>query len=142
MTAMRNSLFVTIAVIACFAGWLPAQGPGRTGRIYNPSTETTVKGTVEKVTTLTGQRGWNGVHLTLKSDDQTYDVHVGPASYVSSNGFAFSAGDPIEVTGSKVELAGVETIIARQITKDGKVLTLRDSQGIPNWAGGRRGGAL
>lgn len=140
MRAIRNSLFVTIALAACLAGSVLAQGPGRIGRIYNPSTETTVKGTVEKVTELTGQMGWNGVHLTLRSNDQTYDVHVGPSDYVSKTGFAFSAGDQIEVTGSKVQAAGVETIIAREIKKDSKVLTLRDSQGVPNWAGGRRGG--
>jgi hypothetical protein len=138
MRLIRNSWFVTMVLAACLASSALAQGVGRTRRIYNPSTETTVKGTVEKVTEITGRRAWNGVHLTLKSDDQTYGVHVGRSDYVSGKGFAFSAGDQIEVTGSKVELGGAETIIAREIKKDGKTLTLRDSQGIPKWSGGRR----
>ena len=65
-------------------------------------------------------------------------MHVGPSAYVSKNGFAFSAGDQVDVTGSKTKLGDTETIVAREIKKDGKVLTLRDNQGIPKWSGGRR----
>lgn len=104
---------------------------------YNPSTETTVKGTVEQVKQVTGQHGWNGTHLTLKAESGTMDVHVGPSAYVSKQGFSFAAGDQIEVVGSKVTLAGNGALIAREIKKDGKTLVLRDAQGIPKWSGGR-----
>ena len=109
---------------------------GKSQRLYDPSTEVTVKGTVEKVTEITGKQGWSGIHLTLKTDDHSYDVHVGPSDYVSKNGFTFSVGDHIAVTGSK--LTGTDTIIAREITMDGKVLNLRNTAGIPNWSGGQR----
>lgn len=136
MRITKNVLFTMLALVACLAGSALAQGRGRAQRIYDPKTEATVKGTVEKVTEVTGQRGWNGIHLTLRTKDQTYDVHVGPADYVSKNGFKFSAGDQVEVTGSK--LSGADTIIAREIKKGGKVLTLRDNEGIPKWSGGQR----
>ena len=114
-----------------------AQAGGR-ARLYNPSTETTLQGTVSAVTNPTGRRGWSGIHLSVQSGGQTYDVHVGPSAYVTSSGFAFATGDKIQVTGSKVQLNGADALIAREITKDGKTLSLRDKQGFPKWSGGRR----
>src|ERR1019366_3675849 len=93
MRVTRNSLFVTTVLVAGITSWALAQGGGRAQRFYDPSTETTVKGTVAKVMEVTGKRGWNGTHLTVWTDGQTYDVHVGPSDYVSKNGFKFSAGD-------------------------------------------------
>jgi hypothetical protein len=139
---MRLSLFSSLAILGLFASIATssfAQGPGRAQPMYDPHTEITIKGTVDQVTQTTGRRGWPGTHLTFRTEGRTYDVHVGPSDYVSKNGFAFAAGDKLEVIGSKVSLgSGADTIIAREIKKDGKVLTLRDSQGIPNWSGGRR----
>lgn len=103
-------------------------------RIYDASTVTTVHGTVTAVNTITGRRGFSGVHLTLQSGDQKSEVHIGPSYYVSSKGFAFANGDQVEVTGSKVNLNGADTLIAREVTKDGKVLTLRDEHGFPLWS--------
>lgn len=113
-------------------------GPGQRSRMYDPATETTVKGTVEEVNTITGRHGWNGMHLTLKSKDKTIDVHLGPASFMKEKGFSFAKGDQVEVTGSKTEYAGSATIIAREVKKNGKTLVLRNAQGIPEWSGGWR----
>ena len=109
---------------------------GQSARNYNPATETTVKGTVEDVMQTAGRHGWSGIHLSLKTDQGTYDVHVGPTSYVSSQQFTLSKGDSLEVTGSKTQMNGKDVLIARQITKEGKTLTLRDEQGIPKWSVG------
>jgi len=111
-----------------------AQGPGN--RNYNPSTETTVKGTVEAVDQATGRRGFNGTHLELKTADGVYSVHLGPSSYIANQGFSFAKNDEIEVTGSKVTMNGKDTILAREVKKGGKTLTLRNVQGIPAWSGG------
>ena len=140
MRFMRNSLLVTLLLVAGIASWALAQGGGTAQRVYDPSTETTLKGAVEKVSQVTGNQGWSGTHLALRTDDQTYDVHVGPSGYLSKIGLNFSTGDQIEVTGSKVKLNGADAIIAREIKKQNKVFTLRDSQGFPRWSGGGRGG--
>ena len=124
-------------LVACLAGSALAQMGSSARRLYNPNTEITVKGTVEKVTEI-GRQGWTGTHLTLRTDEQTYDVHVGPSAYVAKSGFTFSAGNQIEVTGSKLKFGGADAIVAREIKKDGKVLTLRDRQGIPRWSRGPR----
>ncbi len=110
-------------------------GPGQRARQYDPSTEMTMKGTVAGVTQQAGRNGWNGTHLTLKTDDTAIQVHVGPSAYVEQQGFSFANGDEIEVTGSKVKMGGQDVLLAREIKKDSNVLKLRDAQGVPLWAG-------
>jgi hypothetical protein len=126
------TLLLAVPVLMAQAGM--GGGRDRGARNYNPATEVTVKGAVEEVTQTTGRRGWAGIHLTLKADEGAYDVHVGPASYISAQQFAFAKGDSVEVIGSKTNVGGTEVLIARQITKDGKTLTLRDERGFPKWS--------
>jgi len=117
-----------------------AQGPnGRKNmRMYNPATETTLKGTIEAVTQPTrGQM--MGMHLTVKAGDETREVMLGPSNFIASKDFSFAKGDSVEVTGSKVTMGGAEYVIAREVVKDGKTLTLRDNSGTPQWAGRGRG---
>lgn len=106
--------------------------------MYNTLTEATVRGTVEEVRTITGPRGWNGTHLTLNTDSGSLDVHLGPASFLKKKGFEFAQGDQIEVTGSKVAFQDQDAILAREVKMGEKVLTLRDNEGVPEWAGKRR----
>ena len=117
-----------------------AQGPNarKNMRMYNPATETTVKGTIEAVMQPTrGQM--MGTHLTVKAGDETQEVMLGPSNFIASKDFSFAKGDSVEVTGSKVTMGGAEYVIAREVVKDGKTLTLRDKSGTPQWAGRGRG---
>jgi hypothetical protein len=136
--AMKTRIVSLLMAITFCTTFLPAQGGGQRTRMYNPGTETTIKGVVEEVKTVTGRQGWNGTHLTVKMDDRAIDVHLGPASYLKKKGFNFDKGDQVEVTDAKTEIAGSETIIAREIKKGTETLTLRDTQGIPQWLRGRR----
>jgi hypothetical protein len=81
-----------------------------------------------------GHRGHMGLHLTLKTDSESYTVLVGPAQFVKDKGFTFAKGDQIEVTGSKVKFGDGDALIAREIKKGDKILTLRNAQGIPDWS--------
>ncbi|MFP5236327.1 MAG: DNA-binding protein [Acidobacteriota bacterium] len=131
--------FAALPLLAVLLVPAVSQGPGPRGRVYDPATETTVSGTVDKVTTVDRGGNWQGIHLTLKSGEETYDVHAGPSAFIADKGFSFAAGDQLEVLGSKVTLNNAPALIAREIRKDGKSLTLRNSSGIPLWAGqGRR----
>lgn len=140
---IRSSLFATLAltaVVACFAPAAlaqPAHGSIRASRLYNPATETTVKGTVEEVRTIPARRG-TGTHLYLKSESDTYDVHIGPTKFIAEKNFTFAKGDQIVVTGSKVKYDSHEAIIAREVRMNGKILTLRNVHGFPEWSGARR----
>ena len=101
---------------------------------YDASTEITLTGTVQDV--LHPQMGqMKGTHLLLKTETEMIEIHVGPSNFVSSKGFTFAKGDSIQVLGSKVTIDGKEALIAREVTKDSKTLTLRDKTGRPLWAG-------
>lgn len=129
------SLAFTLATTAALA---QGRGYGTGMPKYDPKTEVTVKGTIEDVQQQTGKGGWSGTHLVLKADAATFDVHVGPSSYITQQKFTFAKGDMIEVVGSKVTIADKEALLAREITKDGKTLVLRNAQGIPQWSRGQR----
>jgi len=105
--------------------------------LYNPATEITVTGTVEAENKITGRQGWGGTHLQLKTESETLDVHVGPSWFLSQNKVTFAKGDQIEVTGSKVKFANADALLAREITKGGQKLILRNENGFPVWS--RRG---
>jgi DNA/RNA endonuclease YhcR with UshA esterase domain len=131
-------------VVFLLASLLPALGQRSGGyrtnaRRYDPATEVTVKGTVEEVKQQTGRHSWNGTHLTLKTDTETLDVHVGPSWFLTQKEFPLAKGDEVEITGSKVTIGTGTAVVAREVRKDGKTLTLRDSKGVPQWS--RRAGA-
>lgn len=109
------------------------------GGNYNPATETTLTGTVSEVKNVPSRgRGAGGLHLVLSAPSGAIEVHVGPASFVSSKSVTFAKGDALTVIGSKVTMAGQEVVIAREIRKGDQVLTLRDAKGVPVWSGRRR----
>jgi hypothetical protein len=116
----------------------PRGGSQPAGPRYDPATEVTVTGTVEEVREIPhGARG-PGIHLTLRTDRATYDVHVGPVRFLAEHAIAFAKGDPLRVTGSKVYYGGKDALLAREIKKGEKTVTLRDSRGIPEWSRGHR----
>ncbi len=135
MTSTKLILAFMIATLTLSVTSVLAQSKGPR---YDPSTETTIQGTVENVEQTTGKAGWPGVHLSVKSDGETLNVHLGPADFISGQQFSFSKGDAVEVVGSRITYNSKPAIIAREITKDGKRLVLRDAHGFPAWSGGRR----
>ena len=80
-----------------------------------------------------GGRGMMYRGALLKTDKGSLMVHLGPAWYLDQQKFALQAGDTLEVTGSQVTLNNQPAIIAREVKVAGKILKLRDDQGIPVW---------
>src|SRR5512139_3522479 len=137
------SLILTYSM--AFAGWGGWRGSGGWGMgsqynsMYNPATVETVLGTVELVDRVTPMKGMNyGIHLVIKTDKETIAVHLGPSWYIERLDTKIEKGDRIEVKGSRVTIAGKPTIIVAEVKKGDNVLVLRDSQGIPAWAGWRK----
>ncbi|MCU7549296.1 hypothetical protein OCK74_09225 [Chitinophagaceae bacterium LB-8] len=109
-------------------------------RIYDTKTVTEVKGQVvgvEQVVPLQGMS--SGIHLLVNTGSDTISVHLGPKWYLDNQSIQFTVNDKVEVKGSKVPLNGEQIIIAREISKEGKVFTFRDESGIPLWAGKGKG---
>ena len=145
---------VLVVMVVCLALVGPAlsqPGPGGgMGRgmgpmLYNPQTVTTVTGQVEKLEDLPSMGGGGGMGMqfrgvTLKTDQGSLMVHLGPGWYLDEKKFPIKVGDTVEVTGSKVTLNNQPALIAREVKVNGATLKLRDDQGLPVWRGMGRGG--
>ncbi|HEX9020781.1 MAG TPA: DNA-binding protein [Nitrospirota bacterium] len=135
-------LAVSTVLAGPWGGWRGSGGWGagsQYNRMYNSATVETVGGTVESVDKVTPMKGMHyGIHLTLKTGKETVDVHLGPEWYIERLDTKIEKGDAIEVKGSRVTIAGKPAIIAAEVKKGDNVLVLRDSAGVPAWAGWRR----
>lgn len=136
----RLTMAVLMFVVFGLVVTVMAQGPGGRGMgfgPYNTASETTVAGTVQAVQQHPGKRGGMGIHLLLKTKDATLDVHVGPSWYLDKQGFQFAEGDTVEVTGSMLKTN--DGILAKEIKKGDKTLSLRNATGRPLWTGRDKG---
>ena len=138
-------LLLFIASLSFAQQWQGWRGSGGWGmgtnyqRMYDPATVETLSGTVVSVEKITPAKGmYYGIHLILKTDKETIPVHLGPAWYVERLDTKIEKGDHIQVSGSRVTIAGKPAIIAAEVKKGDTTLVLRDSAGIPAWAGWRR----
>lgn len=132
---------LAIPVVAAPAAQTPpATAPARGGGWrYNPASVITVKGTVQEVKEYKGRGGSSGTHLIVQTERHgTLDVHLGPTSYIAQKQFPLAKGDHVEITGSEVNPGN---LTAREVTKSGKKLELREASGRPLWAGAGRGAA-
>lgn len=137
MTA--RTLFRIVCVIYAIALSLGAvvqaqKGGKTTGPAYDSGKEVKVKGTIEEIRDVPGQ--WEGTHLVVKSGDKTYLLHLAPGSFLKDIEASFKPGDTVEATGCPApEDKGDNEILVREITDGNNTATLRDSKGVPVWAG-------
>lgn len=100
---------------------------------YNLATEFNMMVTIEGVRKVPKDEILDGIHLTVKSKNDAFDVYVGPTAFVNLFDFTFEKGDEIELTGSRVKVQGEDLVLAREIRLGHITLILRDKTGWPNW---------
>jgi hypothetical protein len=148
-TKRTLSLVIALSLILtssmAFAAWRGWRGSGGWGmndpyqRNYNPASVESISGTVESVDKVTPLQGmYSGIHLIVKTGKETVSVDLGPEWYIERLDTKIEKGDKVEVKGSRVTLSGKTSIIAAEVKKGDRTLALRDSAGIPAWAGWRR----
>ena len=98
---------------------------------YNPAKEITVGGTITDVEDYAcpASEGEIGSHLTLKTADKKYEVHLAAARIMRSVKFNLKPGQQIQVKGAQVSFRGKPGLLAREITRGQEVFTLRDPNG-------------
>ena len=133
-------VLVLVAIIAVVMMAAPAFAAGKSDQgvvvpKYDPSTEVTLKGTVDEVRDRQCPvSGGMGAHLILNlGDNKTIEVHLATTKFVKSYDLEFNKGDQVEVTGSKVVFEGVETIFAREVKRGNDTFVFRDKDGKPVW---------
>jgi hypothetical protein len=99
--------------------------------LYNPATEVTVKGNVEKVLDFTCpvSDGEMGSHLLLKTAHGIIQVHLAPGRVMRSQRLSFAPGDQLTVIGSRVRALGTRDLIAREIIRGQEDFIFRDRAG-------------
>jgi hypothetical protein len=137
----RLALTLALAVLALLPAWAQ-QGRRMSppGHRYDASTEVTLKGTVTEVKEVECEICGSpmGTHLMLRTGAESMEIMLGPTAFLKKHDFAVAKGDEIEVTGAKIKMDGQDELLAREVKKGEKTLTLRDKTGRPMWAG--RGG--
>jgi hypothetical protein len=106
----------------------PAKAPE-----YDPKAEVTFEGTIEDFHESKMRGDHPGLHLIVKTDTETIEVHACPVRFMKELDFALEKGDVVKVVGSRPGGKGV--VVARQVTKGQTTLTLRDEKGEPIWVG-------
>ncbi len=102
-------------------------------RTYSRAALETVSGEVIEVYEATSQSYRAGLHLLVKTNKETLDVHLGPISYIEGQNFNFEPGDVLEIKGDILNDSQMPTMIATEVTKDNETLTLRYEDGFPLW---------
>ena len=101
---------------------------------YDAQTETKMKGTIEDITLPPSGHEKDIVHLVLKNGADTIDVYLCPKSFLDDMGVAFTKGEEITVTGSKIKAGDASLVLAKQAERGNDTLVLRDDKGNPVWA--------
>ena len=137
LSILGAAILLTVSAVSVV---MAQTGTGGGSPMYDVKTETTIRGTVESVDTVTGAGGrgpgaLGGAHLTVKTEKEALEVHVGPTAYLTEKGITLAKGDTLEILGSRVTIDKEPVVIARQIKKGDNTWTLRDASGRPLWSG-------
>ena len=107
-----------------------AQAPPKAPE-YDVAAEVTVRGEVTEIHESKVATDHPGLHLILKNEDETVEIHACPVRFLNELEFTIAVGDKLVVIGSRPRKGAV--IVAREITKGQLSLILRDKNGVPNW---------
>jgi hypothetical protein len=110
-----------------------AKAPAAKVPEYDPKAEVTITGVVEDFHESKTRGDHPGLHLIVKTETETVEVHACPVRFMKELEFAIEKGDTITVTGSRP--AGGEVLVAREVQKGQTSLILRDKDGTPVWTG-------
>ena len=114
-------------------GWCRGEGMPK----YDPTTEVKLEGTVKSVEKIDcgSPRGRRGTHLTVQVDEEMVEIHLGPSDFLAENKIEFEKGDMLEFTGSRVKYMEEDVLLVHEVKKGAQSITLRNEEGIPEWAG-------
>jgi hypothetical protein len=106
---------------------LPAQGAA----LYDPATETVVKGVVSEVRDFTCPVSEEemGSHLLLQTAEGVIQVHLAPARIMRGQKLSFVRGQQLTVVGSRARMLGKDDLIAREVQRGDETLIFRNPQG-------------
>jgi hypothetical protein len=106
------------------------------GKLFDPARLETIQGKVSLVARFVPLPGMSeGIELWLETTQGGLAVHLGPGKFIPID--VVDPGDLIEVTASRVELAGETVLMATSIQKGDLRIELRNEKGAPLWGRAR-----
>jgi hypothetical protein len=100
---------------------------------YDVAAEVTLQGVVEDFHESQLRGDHPGLHLIVKTETESVEVHACPVRFMKELDFAIEKGDTVKVIGSRPGGTGV--VVAREVAKGQTSLILRDKTGAPVWTG-------
>jgi hypothetical protein len=137
--AISIAAIITMPLVVAAAAQRPHHGWHHGSPMYDAQTETRVMGTVEAVKNVSGSddacccEAGGGTHVTLKTATESIEAHLGPTVWLREQGINLTAGDTIEILGSRVTMRGGPVLLAREIKKGETTWTLRAGAGQVGW---------
>jgi hypothetical protein len=77
----------------------------------------------------------HGMYLQIKTNTETLGLHIGPVWYLEQQNFQIKPNDTVEVTGTRIDWGGQQSLIVGEIKKGNQTLQLRNENGDPRWMG-------
>jgi hypothetical protein len=142
MIMLTSILMVLLSITIGYAreGGGKSQGgqrsrSGRESEEADESEEIKGKDIIKKGTlmVMSGSLKYEGGEWHLVSKENSFQIHLGPKSYLDSLGFKLTEGDQVEIKGFVLD----DHIAPCTITTGGKSIELRDENGRPAWAGSK-----
>ena len=93
----------------------------------------TLKGEVLYVATHPAHHEFGGQFVIMKDGSNEIQVELAPPAFLSEQGIQIGLRDAITIVGTREIVNNSELIIAREVTKGGKTVKLRDANGAPLW---------
>jgi DNA/RNA endonuclease YhcR with UshA esterase domain len=100
---------------------------------YNPATVVDLTGRVSAVREIPRNKPLSRLHLLMSTETGEIDAYLGPVEFLKEFEMTFSAGDKVQIIGSKVSFGGRPVVLVREVRKGEIFLYLRDRIGYPNW---------
>jgi hypothetical protein len=139
MSPHRNyiALWAALLLALLVAVALPAvAAPGSKGThppsqfAYDKAHEITFNGTISQVVSHPAKGSLPlGMHMMVASDGTMRDVHLGFVSKEVTK-TALRPDQPVQIVGMNITLHGKNVVLARQVITGGRVITVRNGNGI------------
>lgn len=144
---MKKLAIASIGLALLLLAGLPVQAQRGQGKglkanresMYNTQTVSTIQGEVIEIIKKPAKNGpHEGMHLMVRSADETIEVHLGPVWFLENQEQQIALHDELTITGSRITYEEKPALIAASLVKGEETLTLRDTAGLPVWRGWKK----
>jgi hypothetical protein len=126
---LSGLLFATMAVSLDAHAASESRAAQGFGPVYDAAHEITFEGTIQEVVVKHTPGSPAGMHLMVAGPNGLVDAHVGP--FMSKEiKEVLQAGVPVRMVGANTTIHGKTFFLARQLTVDGKLVTVRSPRGF------------